>query len=540
MTANKMRILLVEDNHQHRQMLKEILYGKCEVDCAIHYTQAKDKLKRNQYELVLLDLMLPQRDGSPVLEDGSLGLSLLRLIRDTEPLLPVVVISALQNTSTTLQILKLGIADFIVKDELEEQLPVVLKRADLIRHGRVDNLLLRHYQHSDHNSKFVFADKTMKKIDELISIYSNNSSSVLILGESGTGKEVIAREIHERSSRCNDPFIDINCGAIPEHLLESELFGHEKGAFTGADRMKSGLIELAQNGTLFLDEIADLSLVTQVKLLRFLQERTFRRIGGAKILAVDVRIIAATNKDIGKEIAAGRFRDDLYYRLSGVVLQVPPLRSRKSDVPVLVKSFLQQSHKGSEIEIDSKIMKQLQRYDWPGNVRELQSVIQRFVVMSNGKAINSKLLTAMLAKPNSDAHHEVSDADKVEIDNLMVLEKAAIIRVLATSLNQKVAAQRLGVAVSTLRRKMRDHLLVKTAKKNKSLSTHVRTEQISETRTTGIPQLLLQFKKGQSFTTREAMERLGGISRKHATTILNRLIEAGRVKRVSKGLYRFI
>lgn len=546
MTAEKssavlMRVLLVEDNHRHRQMLKEVLYGKCDVDSAVHFTQAKEKLKKQQYDLVLLDLMLPQREGAPVMEDGSLGLSLLRLIRETEPLLPVVVISAMQNTATTIQILRLGIVDFIVKDELEDQLAIVLKRATLIRQGRVDNLLLRHYQNTDHSGNFVYADKSMKAIDEQISILANDPSSILLLGESGTGKEVIAREIHRRGSRSNDPFIDINCGAIPEHLLESELFGHEKGAFTGADRMKSGLIELAHNGTLLLDEIADLSQTTQVKLLRFLQERTFRRIGGSKNLAVDVRIIAATNKDLAKEMTEGRFREDLYYRLSGVILQVPPLRERKGDIPLLVDSFLKSSPKGSTISLEPKAMKSLLRYDWPGNVRELQSFVQRLVIISPGKLVDNKLVVSMLPKRSitTDSVGTVASEESV-IDNLSALERATIVRVLTTSKNQVAAMKRLGISESTLRRKIKEHLIGsvtgnKSLKTGKELSQLEHDERSYKGTTTEV--FLKHFRKGDTFSIRQAMERLGGVSRKHATAILNNLIKSGMVFRVARGCY---
>lgn len=273
-------------------------------------------------------------------EDGSLGLKLLKLIRESEPLLLVVIVSAMAYVQTALKILQEGIVDYIVKEDLQEQLPLIHRRAELIRKGRVESLLLRRLQHSQSDHTFIYASPAMAEIDEKITKIATVDASVLLLGESGTGKEVIAREIHRRSPRANDPFIDINCGAIPESLMESELFGCEKGAFTGAEQTKPGLFEAANNGTLFLDEIADLSLTLQVKLLRVLQERTFRRVGGTKLLSANVRIIAATNKDLREEREQKRFWDDLCYRLNKIVLVMPPLRERPEDIEILAKHFL--------------------------------------------------------------------------------------------------------------------------------------------------------------------------------------------------------
>ena len=445
----RVRILLVEDNEYDRQTIRKAFGSQFDIDAAIHYSQAMEKLKSDQYDFVLLDLMLPERHGAKIMEDGSLGFQLLKYIRENEPLCPVVVISGMQSVKTALKVLSVGVVDYIVKEELIDQLPVILKKIELIRRGQIESLMLRRTQTHGSERKFIYASEQMAAIDKQITKVAQDDTPVILLGESGTGKEVVAREIHRRSHRTNSPFIDINCGAIPELLLETEFFGHEKGAFTGADKIKNGLFELAHNGTLFLDEIADLSAPLQVKLLRVLQEKTFRRVGGTKNLLADVRIIAATNKDLHIERAEKRFRDDLYYRIAGLVLHIPPLRDRKEDIEALAKYFLLKLSPKRDIVLTERAMQALKTYPWPGNVRELENIIHRLVFHADSDEIDRKDVLAILPTTSQSLQTVVS-----ETLNLRQVETSVIQEAIRRSKTQKEAAKLLGIAESSLRRKL--------------------------------------------------------------------------------------
>ena len=378
-------ILLIEDDERDRRMLLDPLREQYNVEVAVDYTQAKEKIDKCNFDVVFLDLMLPQKQSGKIDESGKLGLDLLKIVREKEPLTPIVVISALTSVKTAMKVLQEGIVDFIVKDDLEDQLPVIMRRAELIRQGRIEHLILRREAvEKTADRSLVYESKIMQKLVEKLETLAKGDVSVLLSGETGTGKELIAHAIHDKSPRVEAPFIGINCGAIPEALLESELFGHEKSAFTGAERRKLGLFELANRGTIFLDEITDLPINLQVKLLRVLQERNFRRVGGEKTLPLNVRVITATNKDINVEIRAGRFRDDLFFRIAVMQLEVPALRDRLEDVEVLAVHFIEKHNPDSGLSLSPKVIRLLKIYSWPGNVRELESVIQRMLMIYKG------------------------------------------------------------------------------------------------------------------------------------------------------------
>ena len=525
-------ILLIEDDERDRKMLLEALREKYNVEVAVDYSQAKEKINRCSFNVVFLDLMLPIRQGGKIEESGKLGLELLKIVREKEPLIPVVVISALTSVKTAMKILKEGIVDFIVKDDLEDQLPLIMRRAELIRKGQIENLILRHEcQRPVGGFKLVYRSKVMVKIVDQVQLLAQGDASVLLMGETGTGKELIAREIHARSPRAAGPFVAVNCGAIPATLIESELFGHEKGAFTGADRRKVGLFELAYQGTLFLDEITDLPSELQVKLLRVLQERSFRRVGGEKELPVNIRVIAATNKDVSKEIEAGRFRKDLFYRVGAAQLNLPPLRKRREDIEVLVEYLIQRFEPGSSITIAANALKHLADYDWPGNVRELENVIQRLLIFGSkgGGAIQLRDVHDCLPDPNRNLIKIPDD-----IFSLDEVKRRVIIIALERFGNQQEAAEHLCISESQLRRKINDYGIEYRKTKKAHLKKGKRKSNADQRR---LKIVQMAMERGE-ITTQDVMKLLGNVSRKTATAYLNSLMTDGELERITRGKYR--
>ena len=329
-------------------------------------------------DLMLLDIAMPGRDGVDILEE----------MRRTRPELPVVMMSGHATIETAVRATQLGAYDFIEKPLSVEKLLLTIQHAlDRSRLER-ENLELRARALRAHE---ILGDSdVITSLKQQIEIAAPTNGWVLISGENGTGKELVARQIHVQSGRADGPFIEVNCAAIPEELIESELFGHEKGAFTGAVQQKIGKFELADRGTIFLDEIADMSLKTQAKILRILQEHKFERVGGTATIEVDVRVIAATNKSLEKEIAEGRFREDLYYRLNVIPFQVPALRERRGDIPLLARAFVDEFCRESGAgpkEVAARAMARLEAYAWPGNVRELRNLMERLVLMTRGPRI---------------------------------------------------------------------------------------------------------------------------------------------------------
>ncbi|MZH02071.1 MAG: sigma-54-dependent Fis family transcriptional regulator [Nitrospinae bacterium] len=414
--------------------------------------------------VICLDMLMP----------GLSGLETLKRIKSTARNIPVIMVTNDDVLDSAIEAMKLGAYDYIVKPMDPVRIKSILKKA-IEQHSLVEKLnhmqgeLKQTYSHKN----IIGSDKEMKKVFLDIDKVVDSNINVYLNGESGTGKELVARAVHYSGARAKEPFIEINCGAIPESLQESELFGHEKGAFTGAVETKKGKVELAHGGTLFLDEVADLSPATQVKLLRFVQERKFERVGGVKQLKVDLRIISATNKDLALEVKEGRFRQDLYYRLVVYSISIPALQERKNDIPLLASHFMKKykhENKNDVKAISPDAMNALMAYNWPGNVRELENVIYRAVVCSDGGSIELNSLTREII----DQEKEITEWKEVESDHLDKkaskftnsdgllslddAEKLAIQSALdLTGGSFPDAAKKLGVSRATFYRKAKKH-----------------------------------------------------------------------------------
>ncbi len=365
-------ILVVDDESSIRRTLKDILeFEKHHVELASNGQEALDFVNDEDFDAVLLDIKMPEMDGMEVLEK-------IIQIKDT----PVIMISGHGTIETAVEALKKGAYDFKVKPPDLNRLLVTVRNAidksDLVTQTR------QLKKEVDKKYEIVGESEKIIELKEMIERVAPTTARVLIEGENGTGKELVARQIHEQSTRSKSPFIEVNCAAIPSELIESQLFGHEKGSFTSAVKQRKGDFELAHGGTLFLDEIGDMSLSAQAKVLRALQENKIVRVGGEKEIFVDVRVVAATNKDIKEAIKNGKFREDLYHRLSVIIMVVPPLRERKSDIPLLVNHFIEKISEAqgkTPIVIEDKAIKQLEELLWSGNVRELHNVVERLLIL---------------------------------------------------------------------------------------------------------------------------------------------------------------
>jgi DNA-binding NtrC family response regulator len=372
----KAKILIAEDHELSRENLSEVLrrHGY-EVMAVEDGGQARDAFIEDKYDLVITDLKMPNLDG----------LQLLEFIQEINPENIVIIITGHGTVNTAVEAMKLGAFDYITKPLKDDLVTLTIERALSYAKLREENIALKRNLKKKYDfSNMIGYSDGMKKIFDTIEKVASSDSTVMIYGESGTGKELVARAIHFNSERINSPLIAVNCGAIPEELLESELFGHEKGAFTGAIRSRIGRFELANGGTIFLDEIGDMSPALQVKVLRVLQEKQFERIGGVKTLQVDVRILAATNQDLEKAITEKRFREDLFYRINVIPIHLPPLRERRVDIPMLANHFLRKFDKLKRKAVEQIVpeaMEYLLRYPWPGNVRELENLIEMIVVL---------------------------------------------------------------------------------------------------------------------------------------------------------------
>ncbi|RLD72740.1 MAG: sigma-54-dependent Fis family transcriptional regulator [Bacteroidetes bacterium] len=369
-------ILVVDDESSIRKTLKDILeFEKHSVELASNGQEALDFLSDEEFDAVLLDIKMPGMDGLEVLEK-------MMQVKDV----PVIMISGHGTIETAVEAIKKGAYDFIVKPPDLNRLLITVRNAldksDLVTQTRqLKKVVDKKYEIVGESDKIVALKNMIERV-------APSSARVLIEGENGTGKELVARQIHLQSMRAKSPFIEVNCAAIPSELIESQLFGHEKGSFTSAVRQRKGDFELAHGGTLFLDEIGDMSLSAQAKVLRALQENKIIRVGGEKDIHVDVRVIAATNKDLKAAIKSGKFREDLYHRLGVIIMQVPPLRDRKEDIPLLVNHFVGQisAEQGRPlVPIEEKAIKMLQELSWSGNVRELHNVVERLLILCSGK-----------------------------------------------------------------------------------------------------------------------------------------------------------
>jgi two-component system nitrogen regulation response regulator NtrX len=376
------QILVVDDEERIRQSLNGVLKDEgYEVVEAQDGVQALKQIESDPPDAVLLDIWMPGMDGMETLER----------IKTQTPSLPVIMISGHANIELAVKATKLGAYDFIEKPLSLEKVLLTVNHALLYSKLEQENRALR--QQVQRKYEIVGNSPEILQLKDQIKIVGPTNGWVLIAGENGTGKELVAREIHQTSLRAEKPFVEVNCAAIPEELIESELFGHEKGSFTGALTKRRGKFDLANEGTIFLDEIADMSLKTQAKILRILQEQKFERVGGAEMIFVDVRVIAATNRDLKGEIQKGLFREDLYYRLNVIPIAVPPLRERKTDIPILVEHFIGEfclENNKEMKKISAEAMDLLVSYSWPGNVRELKNVVERIVIMTRGPMIEVK------------------------------------------------------------------------------------------------------------------------------------------------------
>ena len=384
----KTRLLIVDDDEDIRTQMKWALCSDYDLVTAGDRAGALAAFTAARPAVTLLDLGLPPRPNDP-----DEGLEVLSAVLALDPLAKVIVVSGQGDKRNALRAVGAGAADFLCKPVDMDQLALVLQRCVYMAELEQEYRAMQHSARPDVFENMIGANPQMQAVFEMIRKVAPTSASVLILGESGTGKEMVAQALHRRSSRSSGPFVAINCNTIPENLLESELFGHEKGAFTGADAQRKGHIESAAGGTLFLDEIGELPASVQVKLLRFLQEKCFQRVGGRQEIQSDARVLAATNRNLRESAADGKFREDLYFRLAVVVIKVPPLRERGDEIILMSKAFLRDygtEHAKTGLTFAPDALRALSLHSWPGNVRELQNRVRRAVIMADGKRITAR------------------------------------------------------------------------------------------------------------------------------------------------------
>jgi len=381
-------ILIVDDEASARYGMRRALEDHFRIVEAGSAREAHEVVSREKPDLILLDLIMPEEDGN----------AFLRWLRESGDETPVLIVSALDTARTAVEALRNGATDYIVKGfDIEELRRRVANLVQLVELGAENERLRRELVADGQFGRMLGGSAAMRRVFEMAERVAPTDATVLILGESGTGKDLLAQEIHARSPRAEKQFVAVNCAALPENLIESELFGYERGAFTGAAQQRKGKFELASGGTLFLDEIGDMNPVTQAKVLRALENRKIERLGGSQSIDVDVRVISATHRDLPAEIAAGRFREDLYYRLRVVTLEIPALRAHKEDLPMLADAFVSQlaarhggpAREGRHVRISREAMESLRRYGWPGNVRELRNALERALVLCRGDEIGA-------------------------------------------------------------------------------------------------------------------------------------------------------
>jgi DNA-binding NtrC family response regulator len=444
------KILVVDDEEHMCWALERAMRQEgYQVFTATRGQQGLDLIREEAPSLMILDLKMPEMDGMEVLQRA----------KEIHPKLPVIILTAHGTIETAIEAMKIGAADFITKPFDLDELKIVIKKALMISQLVTEVSFLRS-ELTKRYGKIIGQSQAMKEVRDLIDRVALANATVLITGESGTGKEVAAVAIHQASPRRDQAFVAVNCAALPEHLLESELFGHEKGAFTGAVARKMGRFELADKGTIFLDEIAEMPLNMQAKLLRFLQEKTFERVGGTCTLRVDVRVIAATNRNIMEAIRKGDFREDLYYRLNVIPIHLPPLRERREDISLLADHFLRKFQPTYLVNrINPAAMDLLTKYHWPGNIRELQNVIERAAIICHGGEIMPDNLPKELQTPQKVISESIAVVNFPEGGlSLEDVEKQLIVKALEQSSgNQTRAANLLGITRSALLYRMQKH-----------------------------------------------------------------------------------
>ena len=457
-----MNSILVVDNEKSMCDFLSIMLEKegYEVSTARNGVEAVKLLRNSEFDAVLTDIKMPRSNGLDVLD----------AVRKERPTTPVIMMTAYASAETAVEAMKKGAFDYISKPFKIEDLQLILKNAVEKKRLADENAHLKRALKDKYEfANIVGKSPSMRKVFEYIAKVADSNATVLILGESGTGKELVAKALHYNSRRKNYPFISINCGAVPETLLESELFGHEKGAFTGAESTKIGLMEAASKGTFFLDEVADAPLPIQVKLLRVLQEMELVRVGGTKPIKVDLRIVAATNRDLDERVREKLFREDLYYRLKVVPITLPPLRDRSEDIPSLVDHFIQkfneQHNRKRKIEgIDPEALGLLEKYAWPGNVRELENVIERAVVLETTQQITKASLPDEIVggrRPVPARLPDIDSQDSIDLESTLdEIEKSMLLKALNKSdgiINR--AAKMLNLSFRSMRYRVKKHQL---------------------------------------------------------------------------------
>ncbi|MBI5076353.1 MAG: sigma-54-dependent Fis family transcriptional regulator [Nitrospirae bacterium] len=445
----KNNILVVDDEKNILKVVSMTLKSLYEVDTARTAEEAIEKFNKQKYELVITDLKLP----------GKSGIDLLEYIKSRDSNMPVIMITAFGTIENAINAMKKGAFNYLTKPVNPDELMTVIREAIEKYELKKENITLK----TELKQKYVFSSiigksAPMQEIFDTVRMVSKTQSNILIIGESGTGKELVARAIHYSSNRAEKPIVTIDCASIPPEIMESELFGHEKGAFTGAHERKTGLLEHAHEGTVFLDEIGELDINLQKKLLRFLQEREIQRVGGSQKIKLNVRIVAATNKNLEQEVRDKRFREDLFYRLNVVTVIMPALRERKDDIPLLANHFLERLNQieGKLITgFDDNVISAFLSHSWPGNVRELENVVERAYVLCPNITISLKYL------PETIVHLAEGQRESLDQMNLLDTEKKLIVKALnGSDWNQSKAAEVLGITRKQLRTKMQRHNLL--------------------------------------------------------------------------------
>jgi two-component system response regulator HydG len=446
----KEKILVVDDEASHRTMLKAVLTSEgYQISEADDGKTAIEAVEGESYDLILMDVRMTELDGIEAMQE----------IKKISPAIPIIIMTAYGSVETAVDALKSGAYDYLTKPLDIEELKILIQKALDHYRLREENIVLRERLADRFDfSRIIGKSKAMKDLFETLAMVAPSDATILLYGESGTGKEIVANALHENSPRARRPFIKVSCAALPETLLESELFGHERGAFTGAIGRKEGRFQLANGGTIFLDEVSEMSPTTQVKLLRVLQEREFEPLGSTKTIRVDIRIIATTNKNLEEEVKEGNFREDLFYRLNVVPIELPALRKRKEDVPLLAKHFLNICSEKAQTPIKGflpKTMDLMIRYDWPGNIRELENAIERAVLLCQGEYISPE-----------DLPHAVQGAEGGELPGVAVpsgmtlkeVEREVIVQILEeTDGNRTQTARILGISRKTLQNKLKEY-----------------------------------------------------------------------------------
>jgi DNA-binding NtrC family response regulator len=446
--SNKGIIHIIDDEPVIHDVLAQLLTSEgYEVEISASGEEALEKFPSQSFDVILLDLLMPGMDGIEV----------LRRIKRIDPLAAVIIITAYGSVESAISAMKIGALDYVQKPFKHDDLLLVLEKAMERKRLQDENVRLK----DELRQRFGFANiigksQAMQSVFDLVKAAAPTRSTILLQGESGTGKELVAKAIHMNSNRTDAPFVTVNSGSLPPDLLESHLFGHVKGAFTGAVTLKKGLFEAADKGTIFFDEISSISLETQAKLLRVMQEKEFMRLGGTQTIKVDVRILAATNTDIEQLITEKAFRQDLFYRLNVIKIEIPPLRDRKEDIPMLVKHFVEvyarENHKDIE-GVSEDVLEILDAHDWPGNVRELENLVERAIVLARDKVITRTNLPPFLLRGNAaDEPSLVPADDSLDLrDRTQVFQKKLILAALRKTKGvQNKAAKLLGVKPTTL------------------------------------------------------------------------------------------